>query len=183
MFVNDFPEMNVKTVQTDDENSDPNITIIVAPGENQVPTNIVHEEHWESKSYPALFPDGKYDYHDKDRPVKITMQQYFDQRIMNCDRRFSRNPSYLFAAFACNEKNVLERNVNIPSNKGKEGATGVSTLQDPYRVLEKSPGTPIYMKTKKYELISRLENLGPFHLFFTLSCGEKHYNDNFTPFF
>ena len=39
------------------------------------------------------------------------------------------------------------------------------------------------MRTKKYELIARLENLGPFNLFFTLSCGEKRYNENFTPFF
>ena len=54
-------------------------------------------------------------------------------------------------------------------------------LADPYRVLEKSPGTPIYMRTKKFELIARLENLGPFNLFFTLSCGEKRYNENFTP--
>ena len=25
--------------------------------------------------------------------------------------------------------------------------------------------------------------MGPFHLFFTLSCGEKRYSENFTPFF
>ena len=41
----------------------------------------------------------------------------------------------------------------------------------------------MYIKTKKCELISRLENIGPFHLFFTLSCGEKRYNENFIPFF
>ena len=28
-------------------------------------SNIVHEEHWESKSYPCLFPDGKKYFHDK----------------------------------------------------------------------------------------------------------------------
>ena len=27
-----------------------------------------------------------------------------------------------------------------------------------------------------------MENLGPFNLFFTLSCGEKRYNENFTTF-
>ena len=60
MFVNDFPELNIETVRhTQNENSnDQDITVTVAPGENQVPTNIAHEEIWESKSYPALFPNG-----------------------------------------------------------------------------------------------------------------------------
>ena len=185
MFVNDFPELNIETVRhaQNEHSNDQDITVTVAPGENQVPTNIVHEQHWESKSYPALFPNGKYDFHDKDRPQKISMQQYFDQRVMNCDRRFSRNSSYLFSAFACNEKNVLECNIGIAGMKGKVGNSSLNTLQDPYKVLEQCPGTPIYMRKKKYELIARLENLGPFHLFFTLSCGEKRYNENFTPFF
>ena len=185
MFVNDFPELDVKTIKTtgEDETVDENITVSVAPGENQIPTNIVYEEHWESKSYPGLFPDGKNDFHEKDRKVKISLQQYLNQKILNCNRIFSKNPAYLFAAFACNEKDVLQRNVNIAFKRGKVSGGGMQTLEDPYRVLEKSPGTPIYMRTKKYELIARLENLGPFNLFFTLSCGEKRYNENFTPFF
>ena len=182
MFVNDFPEIDVITTRHVDEEIDENVSVIVAPGENQIPTNIVHEEHWESKSYSCLFPDGKKDFHDDKRTVHISMQEYFQQRLLNKDQRFSNNSSYLFSAFACNEKNVLERNVNIAHQRGKVNEKGITVLQDPYRVLEKSPGTPIYMKTKKFELIARLENLGPFNLFFTLSCGEKRYNENFTPF-
>ena len=181
MFVNDFPELDVTTVRRGNDEIDGNISVTVAPGENQIPTNIVHEEHWESKSYPGLFPDGKNDFHEK-RDVNISMQQYFQQRLLNKDQRFSNNPSYLFSSFACNEKDVLERNVNIAQKRGKVSGAAIKPLDDPYRVLEKSPGTPIYMRTKKYELIARLENLGPFNLFFTLSCGEKRYNENFTPF-
>ena len=33
---------------------------------------------------------------------------------------------------------------------------------------------------KKDELISKLENLGPFHFFFTLSCADTRYEENFT---
>ena len=44
------------------------------------------------------------------------------------------------------------------------------------------PGTPRYWQKKKYELLSKIENLGPFHLFFTLSSAEKRYNENFTAF-
>ena len=37
-------------------------------------------------------------------------------------------------------------------------------------VLENAPGTPRYWQKKRHELIGKLENLGPFQLFFTLSC-------------
>ena len=33
---------------------------------------------------------------------------------------------------------------------------------------------------KKDELIAKLENLGPFHFFFTLSCADNRYEENFT---
>ena len=69
MFTNGFPELNIETVRhTQNEHSNnQGITVTVAPGENQVPTNIVHEQHWESKSYPALFQKGKYDFYYEDR--------------------------------------------------------------------------------------------------------------------
>ena len=44
------------------------------------------------------------------------------------------------------------------------------------------PGTPRCWQRKKYDLIAKIENLGPFHLFFTLSCAEKRMNENFTTF-
>ena len=49
-------------------------------------------------------------------------------------------------------------------------------------MLDNSPGTPRYWQKKKYELIARLENLGPFQFFFTLSCADKRWNENFTSF-
>ena len=38
------------------------------------------------------------------------------------------------------------------------------------------------MAEKENELIARLENLGPFTFFFTLSCADKRWNENFTTF-
>ena len=179
MFLNDFPELDIT-----EQNSETNeIKISLAPGENQIPSNIVHEQGWEEKSFPGLFPDGKNSYHQS-RIIPISMQHYFEQRLLNCDKRFAQTTAYLFAAFACQEKNVLERNVRVAQVRGtKNQKGGINQLNDPYRVLEASPGTPVFFRKKKQELIARLENLGPFHLFFTLSCGEKRYNENFTPFF
>ena len=114
------------------------------------------------------------------------MQQYFQQRLLNVDRRFANNPSYAFAAFACNELNTLENNIILSFMRDRKSTSSTGgikySLEDPYTVLDKSPGTPNFFKQKRFELIARLENLGPFVLFFTLSCGEKRYNENFTAF-
>ena len=32
------------------------------------------------------------------------------------------------------------------------------------------------------ELFAKVENCGPFHMFFTLSCGDSRYPENFTAF-
>ena len=68
--------------------------------------------------------------------------------------------------------------------KPKPSKTGgtVYSLDDPYSVLDNMPGTPRYWQRKKYELIARLENLGPFTFLFTLSCADKRWNENFTTF-
>ena len=39
--------------------------------------------------------------------------------------------------------------------------------------------TPKYWKQAKYEMLARLDNLGPFQLFFTLSCADMRWDENF----
>ena len=39
--------------------------------------------------------------------------------------------------------------------------------------------TPKYWKKAKYEMIPRLDNLGPFQLFFILSCADMRWSENF----
>jgi hypothetical protein len=38
------------------------------------------------------------------------------------------------------------------------------------------------LKKVKFDMIAKLENLGPFHFFFTLSCMDTRYDENFTSF-
>ena len=180
-FVNDFPELDVRENDTENNENFPNTPVVLAPGEGKIPTNILDEKDWDLKSFPGLYPDGRMGLHEE-REVRLSMQQYFQQRILNFDRRFANTPSFVFSAFACNEKNQLERNINISYLRGTKQADGKYSLNDHYSVLDNMPGTPRYWQKKKYELISRIENLGPFHLFFTLSSAEKRYNENFTTF-
>ena len=138
-------------------------------------------ENWDLKTFPDLHIDGINGV-DQKRRVKLSMLQYFEQRILNKDSRFSRSPDYVFAAFAAVERQRLDSNVGISFKRGQRQSDGTYTLNDPYSVLDNTPGTPRYWQKKKYELIARLENLGAFQLFFTLSCADMRWNENFTTF-
>ena len=54
-------------------------------------------------------------------------------------------------------------------------------VKDPFTVFDKIKGTPKYWQTVKFDMIAKLENIGPFHWFFTLSCGDMRWSSNFTP--
>ena len=78
---------------------------------------------------------------------------------------------------------MLQGNLNIAFQRGKKTPTdkGVSyTLDDPWRVLDDIKGTPRFYQKKKMEFIAKLENLGPFTIFLTLSCGDRRWSENFT---
>ena len=138
---------------------------------------------WDIKSFPCLHPDGNGSL-QSERPVKLSDQEYFTQRILNKDTRFAKNPAYIFAAIAYLEKKQMERNRGISFIRGKsvkeKDGTTTYTLNDPYSVLDNIKNTPRYWQKTRYELIARLENLGPFTYFFTLSCADLRWPENFT---
>ena len=106
------------------------------------------------------------------------------QRLRNQDTRFSSDPAYVFAAAAYLEKKQLQRNVNISFQRGKEvksdGAPSTYHLEDGFSVFDSISNTPKYWKTAKFEMLAKLDNLGPFHLFFTLSCADQRWDENFS---
>ena len=128
-------------------------------------------------------PDGENKLHQK-RERKLTDQYYFVQRLRNNDNRFSKDPAYIFASAAYLEKKQLQRNVNVSYQRGKEiqGENGISTfhLEDGFSVFGNISNTPRYWKTAKYEMLAKLDNLGPFHFFFTLSCADYRWDENFS---
>ena len=46
-------------------------------------------------------------------------------------------------------------------------------------VLDDIKQTPRYWKKAKYEMFAKLDNFGPFHFFFTLSCADLRWDENF----
>ena len=128
-------------------------------------------------------PDGKNGMH-ADRERKLSDQYYIVQRLRNHDTRFANDPSYTFACAAYLEKKQLQRNVNISFLRGKKSVctSGQSSysLEDGFSVFDKIKNTPTYWRQAKYEMLSKLENLGPFQLFFTLSCADSRWDENFS---
>ena len=53
-------------------------------------------------------------------------------------------------------------------------------LNDGFNVFDNISNTPKYWQIAKYEMIAKLNNLGPFAFFFTLSCADLRWDENFT---
>ena len=137
-----------------------------APAEGKKPVNFLNQPNWDISSFPTLFPDGKFG-KDYKRKKKLTAQEFFQQRILNKDDRFSKNPGFCFAAMSYVEAERLRSNANLTGMKGQrvEGQGGVSyEVRDPCTVFEKVPGTPKYFQKAKYDMISKFENIGPFQV-------------------
>ena len=152
-------------------------------GKEKYQKNILFDDEWDIKAFPHLnSPDGKYGLHH-DREIKLNPQSYFIQRICNKNSKFAENPSFVYAAVAHTELNQIQRNLNLIHCHGKEvtDESGNKSLkiEDPYSVLEDIKQTPRYWRKAKYEMLARLDNLGPFHFFFTLSCADLRWDENF----
>ena len=123
-----------------------------------------------------LLPDGKFGLDHAERKVKLTRQNYFQQRILNVDDRFAKTPGFIFGAMSVVEADRLRSNANLTGMKGKKkvgpGGRVTYQLDDPCSVFEKIKGTPKYWQRVRYEMIAKLENIGPFQMFFTLTSGD-----------
>ena len=160
-LVNGAPEIFL------DEDGNQTAKLDFAPGEGKKPKNPSDQKDWDIRSWPCLLPDGKFGL-DWKRRVKLTRQNYFQQRILNVDDRFAKTKSFLFAAMSVIEAERLRSNANLSGIKGRRitGPDGAIRLllDDPCSVFEKIKGTPKYWQRVRYEIIAKLENIGPFQV-------------------
>ena len=96
--------------------------------------------------------------------------------MLNADERFANSKSYAFAATQYCERKQLNDRVNLSFMRGnaRRNDNGGLTysLNDPCTVFDNIKNTQRFWKNKKDELITGLENLGPFNFFFTLSLAD-----------
>ena len=92
---------------------------------------------------------------------------------------YAKNCDYLFVSQQYLERHLLESNISVAGQKGKvdKGSDGTKIIScnNAFDIFGKIPGTPQYWKTYRNELFARMEQLGPFHFFFTLSAAEMRW--------
>ena len=155
---------------------------VIAPGEGKIPTNLTYCQDWDAKAFPMLHPDGKNHLSDDRRQRKLADVDYFKQRLFNKDSRWRRNPHWVFAAAVFKEKKDLQRNIDLAYKKGKKSTSrsgqSVYSLDDPFSVFQSVANTPAYHKKGKMEMFARLDNHGPFQVFYTISCADTRWKEN-----
>ena len=161
-----------------------NETFKFAPGEGGIANNMMgmRGEHVDVRAFPRHHPSGHFGLHHQ-REIKLTPSQYFNQRLMNEDERFSKDSFYVFTAAAYVERHGIERQIDISGVKGQgdklENGEVKVNLKDMFSVFKKIKGTPKYWQTARNELIAKVKQLGPFHLFYTFSCAEMRWSEVF----
>ena len=179
----EFPESNMVVNQTGQtlhkkQRDDSVKTFEIAPGEGKVPTNLMREETYDVDAFPTLHPTGRFGLHHP-RKYKITPQDYFKQRLQNYDQRWALNKAYVFSSLYYIERQHLESQINVSSQRGKVQGGTLVNAEDCFSVFDNATGTPRYWQKKRYEVVAKLEQLGPFQMFFTLSCADKRWDEGF----
>ena len=92
------------------------------------------------KAFPRHHPSGQCGLHH-DRQFKLSPSQYFNQRLMNEDERFSKDTFYVFMAAAYVEKHGIERQIDISGVKGQKDSVQNGEikvhLKDPFDIFKK----------------------------------------------
>ena len=58
--------------------------------------------------------------------------------------------------------------------KVNEAGKSLLKMEDGFSVFDNIKGSPRYWQKLRFNLIAKLEQLGPFQFFYTLSCADKN---------
>ena len=147
--------------------------ISIAPGENQMPSSILTDEHCEELAFPHLFPTGKFGF-KVDRDVPLSAARYFNQRLLNYTQLFASDSDYIFYALSVTQSLKLISQVNIAIKKACSGNLTAGMLSqdflkrvksfvsknEAYQFMSNIPGTPAYWKKFLFEVLAMVKQLG-----------------------
>ena len=147
----------------------------------KIPISILEDELWDVKSFPILDPMMENNM-NADREVRLTNQRYIQQRMFNINPRYANCLSWVYAATGFLEMKQMTNNISISMQRGvpltREDGRTEYKLESSFSVFENVKNTPKYWSKAKMKLLAKLENLGPFHFFFSLSAADYRYTLN-----
>ena len=164
--------------------------ISIAPGENQIPTSILTDDHCEELAFPCLFPTGKFGF-KVERDVPLSAARYFNQRLLNYTQLFASDSDYIFYALSVTQSLKLISQVNIAMKKACSGNLTAGMLSqdflkrvksfvsknEAYQFMSNIPGTPAYWKKFLFEVLAMVKQLGLPTFFMTLSCADLRWDE------
>ncbi|XP_062579086.1 uncharacterized protein LOC134241009 [Saccostrea cucullata] len=165
----------------------------IAPGEGNNPVRMLQEEGNEAKTFPYLFPTGRFSCNDN-RDTRITLSRYFNNRLMNTDDRFAKDSSYVFFSQYMSDLNQVIEKTQISIRKsvkrmGSDQNVTASMVQNPevlsklmkndeaLRFMQPIRGTPAYWSAAQKDLFAMLRQLGIPTWFCSFSAAEHRWND------
>ncbi|XP_062602075.1 uncharacterized protein LOC134263710 [Saccostrea cucullata] len=165
----------------------------IAPGEGNNPVRMLQEEGNEAKTFPYLFPSGRFSW-NADRETRITLSRYFNNRLMNTDDRFAKDSNYIFFSQFMSDLNQVIEKTQISIRKsvrrmGSEQLVTANMVQNPetlsklmkndeaLRFMQPIRGTPAYWSAAQKDLFAMLRQLGIPTWFCSFSAAEHRWND------
>ena len=141
----------------------------------KIPVSILEDPEWDIKSFPMLDPKMENNM-NRERKVRLTNLQYIEQRLLNVNPRYANCLSWVYAAIGLIEMKQLTNNISISMQRGvkstREDGRTEYKLESAYSVLENIKNTPRYWSKLKMVLLAKLDNLGPFNFFLSLSAAD-----------
>ena len=156
--------------------------ITFAPGEGEHPVSLMTDNQCEVLAFPSLFPSGKFGHYDPSRPVKLPYRRYFNQRLLNEDRRCASNVEYLFYAQYFTELKQVLDNISFAVRLCKPGQKTAASIKnsiqdmirenDAYRFLQTVRGSHPYWKRTLHDLCAMVRQLDIPTWFITFSAAD-----------
>lgn len=159
------------------------------PEVSSEPISEASSEDYIPKAFPCLFPTGECGL-KIERRKNINPVNYFRHLMRYYDGRFARHPRFRFFAYSLMRWTALRKgtlNVNKHSTIANKSGSQLkqSLLKEP-RLLKQVMfygsnlrGTSSYWKTRCYELIDMIDQLGLPTVFITFSSADFHWPDLF----
>lgn len=69
----------------------------LAPGEGQIPMNLLTDNQCDVLAFPNHFPSGRFGLHNPCRTSTLSSKRYFNQRLLNVDPRFAWDSEYIYS--------------------------------------------------------------------------------------
>ncbi|XP_062588390.1 uncharacterized protein LOC134250047 [Saccostrea cucullata] len=165
----------------------------IAPSEGKNPVRMLQEPGNEAKAFPCHFPSGSFSWNEE-RSEKLTLEKYFNNRLMNADDRFAKDTNYIFFSQYMSELNQVIEKTQISLRKSLSKCTNgkpvtIHMLQDPttlssllrnddaLRFMQPIRGTPAYWSSTQKDIFAMLRQLGIPTWFCSFSAAEYRWND------